>query len=440
MNSKQEYLIKKLKEAVEHDEYSNAVAYYDKALSFGSCNELDALHDVINICRKKSKEEKHLQDTYESAISLMRKNDEDSLNSAIKKFESLASYKDSEQLLSESKKLLEDFLDIQRATQRKVKIFTSIGLSVFAVVIAIVLVITNVIIPKNNYTKALDLMELKQYDECVLLFEKLGDYKDSNTHLEFCKLKIADKQYDTAISYINQKEYILAYEILSTLNHKDSFEKAESIKKNAEIQKMISYSSVGDSITFGKYEQDGNKENGKEDIVWKVVKKEKNKMMVISDKILAYEPYNNTEDVVTWETCSMRKWLNNEFFASAFSTEEQLLIPTVDVVNPRSPRYGTSGGNNTKDKVFLLSISEAESLPTNILISKPSKSAFSTDFWALRSPITKEDIWYDDYFSGTAYYGASVSPEGEISESVNACRLDYSLNNGVRPAIWIAVQ
>ena len=57
---------------------------------------------------------------------------------------------------------------------------------------------------------------------------------------------------------------------------------------------MISYSSVGDSITFGKYEQDGNRENGKEDIDWKVIKKEKNKMMVISDKILAYEPYNNT--------------------------------------------------------------------------------------------------------------------------------------------------
>lgn len=29
MNSKQEYLIKKLKEAIEHDEYSNAVSYYD---------------------------------------------------------------------------------------------------------------------------------------------------------------------------------------------------------------------------------------------------------------------------------------------------------------------------------------------------------------------------------------------------------------------------
>ena len=53
MNSKQEYLIKKIREAVEHDEYSNAVVYYNKALSFGLCAELEELYDVINMCIKK---------------------------------------------------------------------------------------------------------------------------------------------------------------------------------------------------------------------------------------------------------------------------------------------------------------------------------------------------------------------------------------------------
>ena len=69
----------------------------------------------------------------------------------------------------------------------------------------------------------------------------------------------------------------------------------------------------GDIITFGKYEQDNKKSNGKEDIEWIVLAREGNKVLVLSRYALASKPYNNKKTDVTWETCSLRKWLDKDF-------------------------------------------------------------------------------------------------------------------------------
>ena len=62
----------------------------------------------------------------------------------------------------------------------------------------------------------------------------------------------------------------------------------------------------------------------------------------------------------------MRKWLNDEFFETAFSAEEQGRIPTTLVTAEDNAEYGTEAGNDTTDKVFLLSVSEVETyFPSN---------------------------------------------------------------------------
>ena len=117
---------------------------------------------------------------------------------------------------------------------------------------------------------------------------------------------------------------------------------------------------VGDYIEFGAYEQDNNTSNGEEPIEWRVLEVEGNRALLISEKALDCVEYNEMWADITWEDCTLREWLNNEFINEAFSSSEKSQIPTVKVEAEDNPEYGTEAGNDTEDKVFLLSIDEAE--------------------------------------------------------------------------------
>ena len=118
--------------------------------------------------------------------------------------------------------------------------------------------------------------------------------------------------------------------------------------------------SVGDYITFGNYEQDNNSENGKEPIEWKVLDKKEGRILVLSRFGLDAMFYNKGLKNVTWESCSLRNWLNSTFLEEAFTAYEESLIQTVTVSNPDNPLYGTEGGSDTLDQVFLLSLPEMQ--------------------------------------------------------------------------------
>ena len=130
----------------------------------------------------------------------------------------------------------------------------------------------------------------------------------------------------------------------------------------------INKAQVGDCILFGKYEQDNNFHNGSEDIEWLVLAKEDNKILVISKYGLEYEPFNYTTTLrlsrkssktgTTWEECSLRKWLNGGFINEAFSTAEQNQILSTTVTADMNDG-GIFPGNVTVDKIFLLSVNEA---------------------------------------------------------------------------------
>lgn len=121
---------------------------------------------------------------------------------------------------------------------------------------------------------------------------------------------------------------------------------------------------VGDTVYFGKYEQDGNKKNGKEKIEWQVLEKKGNKAMLISKMLLDVQPYNNgnreASKAITWEKSTLRKWLNKKFIKEAFSSKEIKKIQNSKIKNKDNEDFGSKGGKDTTDKVFLLSIDEAE--------------------------------------------------------------------------------
>ena len=121
---------------------------------------------------------------------------------------------------------------------------------------------------------------------------------------------------------------------------------------------------VGKTIEFGNYPQD--KDGTEKPIEWIVMKNEGNQVLLLSKYVLDAKPYNNEEwGDVTWETSDIRQWLNNEFYTTAFNKAEKAKIQTSLTKNEDNSKYGTSGGNDTEDKVFLLSEKEAETLFSN---------------------------------------------------------------------------
>ena len=96
---------------------------------------------------------------------------------------------------------------------------------------------------------------------------------------------------------------------------------------------------VGDMVFFGHYEQDNDLTNGKEAIEWQVVDVQDDGSYILVSRYALDEKKFNEEYVdVTWKTSTLRKWLNEDFFNTAFSTQEQTVIEATD--DSSKTRYG----------------------------------------------------------------------------------------------------
>lgn len=121
-----------------------------------------------------------------------------------------------------------------------------------------------------------------------------------------------------------------------------------------------------DCIWFGNYWQEDTNDDGvanqkdeKMPIKWRVLSIDGDDAFLLADQVLDCQWYHSVECDITWEMCRLRKWLNDTFYMDAFNSEEQSAIQTTTVINEDNPDFGTKGGNDTSDKVYLLSISEA---------------------------------------------------------------------------------
>ena len=278
-----------------------------------------------------------------------------------------------------------------RKRKRTIAILTPIVLAC----IAFVIVLTTVIIPKQKLNKAMGLLDA-------------GDYE-------------------------------AAYALLNGLNYKDSVSKLDSIKLPYK-KALLSKAQVGSWITFGSYEQDNNTVNGKEDIEWQVLEKDGNRILVISRYALDCQQYNTSYTSVTWETSSLRKWLNGTFLNAAFSAEEQAMIPSVSVSADKNPSYSTSPGNSTTDQVFLLSITEAN----KYFSSDEARKCALTDYaiaqgaWTYNS--NKVDGRAACWWWLRSPGGSSSSAAYVRSGSVYAGGFDVIYDTvAVRPALWITL-
>ncbi|MBQ4573169.1 MAG: hypothetical protein IJA80_07815 [Clostridia bacterium] len=257
----------------------------------------------------------------------------------------------------------------------------------FILVVAIGTLTVTVIIPSVRYSGAVKNVEEKNYEEAYLTFKSLRRFKDSKSQA-------------------------------STL-----------LKEHPEVAQ------VGDIITFGNYEQDNKTANGKEEIEWKVLEKDENgKMFLISRYALDCRHYHSSVEQVTWETSDIRSWLNNDFYKTAFDNTERAKIKTTTLENRDNADYNTDGGNDTKDKVFLLSIDEAKAyLPSTVervcIATKYAESQGSQ-----LEGLTRSCRWWLRSPGSTLYNASFVKIDGFILQLGTPVSVE---KRSVRPAIWV---
>ena len=165
-----------------------------------------------------------------------------------------------------------------------------------------------------------------------------------------------------------------------------------------------------DSVTFGSYWQEDTNDDGetntddeKKPIRWRVLSVEGDDAFLMADQAIESRPFDEEGSAVTWEKCSLRKWLNEDFIKEAFTEEEQAAIMETTVVNKDNEEYNTEAGADTQDKIYLLSIDEAAdaqygfeksdkaafhrtSPAREVAQTMYSSEAYNAFFWWLRSP------------------------------------------------------
>ncbi len=285
-------------------------------------------------------------------------------------------------------------------------------------------------------------------------------------------LDYAKTQFEAAVQLLNAQKSLLGSVntdegiafILSIPNYSEYRPAAEYLEAHPELAaaaaaareaKLTPYKTVGSIVTFGTYPQTASGTD-KTPIEWLVLDYDAatNRALIISRYGLDAKLYNTESIEITWEKCTLRTWLNNDFLNAAFTAQEQKGIVLTTVDNSTSQGYSgysTNGGNNTQDRVFLLSYAEANKYfdvqdysvngSRNNKKSRVAPTAYAIEqgaytfsrnetadgtaagWWWLRSPGYRQDS------------AAQVNDDGSLYFSY----FDI-VHTAVRPALWINLE
>lgn len=173
---------------------------------------------------------------------------------------------------------------------------------------------------------------------------------------------------------------------------------------------LLAYA-VGSEVTLGHY--DGRP------IRWRVVDQRGKMRLLLAEEIVTRRPYHYTVEDATWQTCTLRKWLNDEFLHTAFDKREQLRIVPSRVRNLRNRKWYSNGGMDTMDKVHIPSMEEIEQY-------MPEQAQRAGDgWWWLRAP------------GSNGFSAVAVYDDGSIYDI--GIHINYE-EGGVRPAVWVLLK
>ena len=363
--------------------------------------------------------------------------------------EGLNGYRDMEELRKQAEQRYEECRNAEekerQAKERRKETLTIAAVVLVVIACAIAWCIPNVIIPNNKYQQAVALRENRQYEEAIALFTELGNYYDAAA-------QVTETKYQKATNLNAFGKYDEAYAIYVTLTGYKDVDKQLAEDDNMIAAARDAKFAVGNYVTFGTYPQT-KAGNDATPIEWLVLARDGDKALLISRYGLDAQPYNKDNTSVTWETCTLRTWLNSTFYNKAFSSAEQAAILTTNVDNSKSQCYSgwnASGGNNTQDKVSLLSYAEANKYfdvenwqnngATDNVKSRVAPTVYAiaqgalTSFFGRTADGTDAGWWWLRSLSYSQRHAAYVSSDGSLrSSSVN------DASGSVRPALWVNI-
>ena len=194
---------------------------------------------------------------------------------------------------------------------------------------------------------------------------------------------------------------------------------------------------IGDKIVFDRYE-------------WRVLDTQNDIVLIITDKIIEMRPYHNVYTDITWAECSLREYLNGEFY-NTFTTANQSRIVTVTNKNPGNPWYGANGGDDTEDKIFLLSLEDVVCKYFGDSSANLYNRGINQKYWFERKDsnnykrvagFNDDEWWYWLRTPGRINLKATyVKRDGIIGIQGNNILIgnlsEVEQNGGVRPVLWL---
>ena len=188
---------------------------------------------------------------------------------------------------------------------------------------------------------------------------------------------------------------------------------------------------IENKIVLGKYPQ--NNQYLAEPIEWTVIEIKENKALLISNYCLDCKVYDESYCITSWYDSYIRRWLNDEFYNSVFSCEEQNCIRQVRVNNENTIYVDGEEINigwSTEDKVFLLSFNETQKYLSSFKAQATKvaiqNGAYCKDenycSWWLRTP-------------GKSKQANIFWPNGTFSNIRGVNDTDIA----VRPAVWVDI-
>lgn len=242
-------------------------------------------------------------------------------------------------------------------------------------------------------------------DLCISLCE----YIKRKNNCSQCPLYEKCKKYDD----ISKQEVVIYESLLDGKNHR-----------------------TGDTVLFGHYPSDIH--GAMKPVVWQVIAAEGEKVLLITKYGIDTIQYDDNripgENHATWEQCSLRKYMNSKMYDEMFSKEEQRLVMKTHLSNPDNEVFGTSGGNDTEDLLFLLNIDEVKKY-----FPEDNDRIVKITSYVKKKNIhlnDDEDAWWLRSTGADPRNAAYVDDEGAIYEA--GFLSDYALN-AVRPACWVDI-
>ena len=283
---------------------------------------------------------------------------------------------------------------------------------------------------------SLDEQATQVSEELSKLHEQLWGF-EKKTQAEHEKEKAERSVFELEQMLIEQKsskENRISYEAAMNLLQENFRVLEIASQKSADVLKsfLLSKYKKGTSVTFGRYPQRSGADP--KPIKWKVLAIEGDRWLLISLKALDSKRYNKEKKDVTWETCTLRKWLNGEFLNATFTAEERKLIPTVTVTADKNPDHKTDQGNTTQDQIFLLSIQEANKYFSSDEARACEGTAYCYDGGATKFKKSGKCAWWLRSSGWDSWHTVFIYDDGSV---VNQGDIVYSDTTAVRPALWI---